>query len=169
MFQHSEILQMITHKLASINVINRKGNIKTAFLFKPIIQNLYNSENEGKEIFKLLCKTLVQESAKYGIVFSEEYKLASAPLKAPKAPPINPIFNTTSQPLSRQYNPNTKYGRKMARNQSAYNYEHGSQEYRSSIDNMGCVVWSVIIVICLAIFIIIGMVSGPEAAVKWLK
>ena len=67
------------------------------------------------------------------------------------------------------YNPNTKYGRRKLRDQAQYNYDNGTPEYRSDIDNIKTVVWAVILVICAIIFIIIWNLDSPEAAIKWLK
>lgn len=67
------------------------------------------------------------------------------------------------------YNYNTKYGRRKLREQADYKYQTGTPEYRQSIDEIGCGVWAVIIVLVLVVVVIIAMVSGPEAAVKWLS
>lgn len=67
------------------------------------------------------------------------------------------------------YNPNTQYGRRKLREQAQYNYDNGTPEYRNDIDNIKNVVWLVVIGICVIIFIIIYNVSGPEAAIDWLK
>ena len=66
-------------------------------------------------------------------------------------------------------NPNTKYGRKRMRDEAQYKYDSGTPEYRSEINQIGCGVWAVILLICAAIFAIIWAVSGPEAALKWAK
>jgi len=169
-FEHSDIVKMISDGLASITMTENVRRTKRIFVFKAISPSIYNSEGEGQELLKIICKTLAQEIAKYGIILSPEYKLASPPLKPPKVTPLtNPFTNTAFQPLSRQYNLDTKYGRKMANKQAQYNYDHGSEEYRNSIDNIGCVTWAVIISICALIFIIIWMVNGPDAALKWIK
>lgn len=64
------------------------------------------------------------------------------------------------QPVSKQYNLNTKYGRRKARDHALYTYENGSPEYRKEIDRIGVVVWLIIIAIALIIFFVkIGLAS----------
>jgi hypothetical protein len=72
-------------------------------------------------------------------------------------------------PRYRNYNSNSKYGRRKLRDQAQYNYNNGSHEYRDEIDEIGCWVWGVIIVIAAIIFILIAVNSGPDAALRWLK
>lgn len=113
--EHSDIVHMIDDELTTITITENILKTKRTFVFKSISPSLYSSEHEDKELLKILCKTLAQESAKYGIVLSAGYKLTSTPLNAPKALPLtDPFTNAPFQPLSRQYNLNTKYGRKMA-------------------------------------------------------
>jgi len=70
---------------------------------------------------------------------------------------------------NRQYNPNTKYGRKKSRDQAKYNYDNGTPEYRKEIDTIGNYVWLVFI----GIFILIGgciyTIGGADALKSWLK
>ena len=68
-----------------------------------------------------------------------------------------------------QYNLNTKYGRRKAREQAQFNYDNGTPQYRSEIDSMGAVAVVILLVVAVVIFAIIYNVSGPEAAKKWLK
>jgi hypothetical protein len=58
-----------------------------------------------------------------------------------------PIFLSSriSAPENRNYNPNTKYGRKKAREQAMRNYENGTPEYRAEQDNIK--VWAMVILI----------------------
>lgn len=67
------------------------------------------------------------------------------------------------------YNPNTKYGRRKLRDQAHYNYVNGTPEYRREVDNIGAIVWVVIIAIVIIIGFIIYSVSGVEGLLKWLK
>ncbi len=71
--------------------------------------------------------------------------------------------------MRRPLNPNTKYGRKKLREEADYNYQNGTPEYRESIDQIGCAVWSFIIVIAIIIFILIALIKGTDSAINWLK
>lgn len=55
------------------------------------------------------------------------------------------------------------------REQAEYNYRTGTPEYRKDIDEIGCVVWGVIIGICAIIFILIAITKGSDSAVNWIK
>ena len=65
-------------------------------------------------------------------------------------------------PQRKQYNVHTKYGRGKAREQAQYNYDNGTPEYRSDIDNMKTIAWLVIIVIAVIVGAIIYSVSAPQ-------
>lgn len=158
--EHLTLLEFINTNLSEIKVSNKNGVYFSRYYFRQAGTTSYQSEEQGKRLLKFVCKTLVEEAARYGIVISNEFGVQSEPLRLP------PVRHSI---LEKQYNLNTKYCRKMARRQAAYNYQNGSQEYRNSIDNIGCIVWSVIIAICIIVFIIIWNVSGPEAAIKWLR
>jgi hypothetical protein len=60
----------------------------------------------------------------------------------------------TFVPDSKNYNLNTKYGRRKARDQALRNYENGSQEYRDEIDKIKIAFWIVVIVIAIIVFAI---------------
>lgn len=72
-------------------------------------------------------------------------------------------------PNYRNYNPNTKYGRRKLREQAHSDYVNGTPEYRQQRDEFGCIAWVVVMVIGLIIFFIMAITKSPEAAVKWLK
>lgn len=72
-------------------------------------------------------------------------------------------------PEYRNYNPNTKYGRRKMREQAQRNYQNGTPEYRQEIDEIGCVVWAVIIGVCVIIFFLIAYFKGADAAIDWVK
>ena len=57
------------------------------------------------------------------------------------------------QTRNRIYNPNTKYGRRKAREQAQWNYENGTPEYRREIDNIKVIVWTVIIVLVVVFYL----------------
>jgi hypothetical protein len=67
------------------------------------------------------------------------------------------------------YNPNSKYGRKKLRDQAAYNYQHGTPEYRKDIDNIKAVVVVMLLVIIVIVFVVTFLTSGEKAAIKMLK
>ncbi len=70
---------------------------------------------------------------------------------------------------NRNYNPNTKYGRKKARDQTYYNYTNGTPEYRSEIDGIKGCVWMVIIVGMIILGILIYLTQGEAGLKSWLK
>lgn len=69
----------------------------------------------------------------------------------------------------KHYNPYSKYGQRKMRDDANYKYKNGTKEYRDEIDNIGFQVWAVILFICFVIFVIIWLVSGPDAAFGWLE
>lgn len=68
-----------------------------------------------------------------------------------------------------EYNYNTKYGRKKAREQARYKYDTGTPEYRAEIDEIGCWTWTVILVIAAVIGFFIFLAQGSEGLLKWLR
>jgi hypothetical protein len=67
----------------------------------------------------------------------------------------------------KQYNPNTKYGRKKAREQAAQNYDNMTPEQKAQYDSDGCIVMAIII----GIVAIIIFASGGNSTdlMKWLS
>lgn len=69
----------------------------------------------------------------------------------------------------RQYNPSTKYGRRKAREQAYRNIENYTPEEKNEYNKIkfGCgfTIFIIFIVVCVLIFLI----AGPEALIKWLK
>lgn len=57
-------------------------------------------------------------------------------------------------PSNKEYNPNTKYGRRKTREQAQLNYKNGTDEYRKDSDNIKLVLWLIVIVIAILFFII---------------
>jgi hypothetical protein len=76
------------------------------------------------------------------------------------------IFQVSNQshstPIYKQYNLNTKYGRRKAREQAYSNYANGSPEYKREIDNIRVVVWLVIIGIAIVVFLIKVLGAGKS-------
>ena len=67
------------------------------------------------------------------------------------------------------YHHNGKYSPNKARKEASRKYATGTPEYRKEIDEIGCVVWGVIIGIAIVIFILIAIFKGGDAAVDWVK
>lgn len=66
----------------------------------------------------------------------------------------------TYTPTYKAYNPNTKYGRKKALEQAQRNYANGSDEYRSDIDNIKIIVWTIVIIVAVLFFFIKAKLSS---------
>lgn len=66
----------------------------------------------------------------------------------------------------RPYNPNTKYGRKKLREQSAQNYSKMTPEEQKQHDYTNLVI---ILIVLVVIGGIIYLISGSGALLKWLS
>lgn len=68
--------------------------------------------------------------------------------------------------MNRQYNPNTRYGRKKVRQE--FNREFANKPFSEQAENTGCSC-----LILLVIFVVFGglifLIGGPEALKSWLK
>ncbi len=109
------------------------------------IQNSYREFIHALRQDDILVTDLIIEKSKFSI---SDLK-ASMPIK--QTPTYTPTYKA--------YNPNTKYGRRKAREQAQRNYENGSEEYRNDIDNIKIVVWLIVIVIAIFFFIIKAKLS----------
>lgn len=71
--------------------------------------------------------------------------------------------------LYKQYNPNTKYGRRKMREQAYNNIANYTPEEKAEYNKiqfgMGLVFFVIFIIVCVLIVVI----SGPEALISWLK
>ncbi len=69
--------------------------------------------------------------------------------------------------MPRPYNPNTKYGRKKARQefQHRYHNEYTDEERRENDFWSGCI--GIIIVVIIGSLIV--LIKGPEVFFKWIK
>jgi hypothetical protein len=162
----NDIVAMSDVAIDKVTITNSK--ISDGYSFATGSNCQYDNAHDGSELFKLICRELLVDYYRFEMTSCPPNKLPEAELS--KSSVLNRTSAPTSvTPLNRQYNLNSKYGRKMARRQAAYNYENGSDEYRQEIDNMGCFAWAVLLIICALVFLVIWAVSGPEAAVKWLK
>lgn len=59
-----------------------------------------------------------------------------------------------TQPTYKQYNLNSKYGRRKAREQAIRNYENGTPKYKNDIDNIKIVFWVIIGAVALIIYLV---------------
>nr|WP_315221657.1 hypothetical protein [uncultured Flavobacterium sp.] len=127
--------------------------------FKSVINHLKNEipvdSYRIQNSYKEFIHALRQDDNEVTDLVIEKSKFSISDLKVSM-----PIKQTpTYTPTYKAYNPNTKYGRKKAREQAQRNYENGSDEYRNDIDNIKIVVWSIIIVIAIFFFIIKAKLS----------
>lgn len=65
----------------------------------------------------------------------------------------------------KQYNLNTKYGRKKAREQAAQNYANMTPEQKAEHDSIGCVF--ALVVIGIVTIIIFATGGGCNDVLKW--
>jgi hypothetical protein len=65
----------------------------------------------------------------------------------------------------KQYNPNTKYGRKKLREQAAQNYANMSPEEREKHDSMGCLI--TMLIIAVVVFFILAAGGSASEITKW--
>jgi hypothetical protein len=130
-----------------------------------------------KSAFEILIKQLRKEIAKdeyYEFIITTQYELFINTLKGdkidttkyekelldfkkyelPKLKITRPVSKPTIEPEYRNYNLNTKYGRRKAREQALRNYENGTPEYRQDIDNIKAVFWIAILIIIIIYFVI---------------
>lgn len=162
----NDILALTSKYVKQIVVKNYDRQTSLIYQFGEEYNGQYNTSYEGAELLRIACVRLVD-------VFNKT-KVEEKPEPDVKAETFNANVETTThygdgRILTREYNLNTKYGRRMARRQAEYNYEHGSEKYRNDINEIRNVFWLIVTVICIVIFILIWNISGPEAAFKWLK
>ena len=127
--------------------------------FQSVINHLKSEipidSNKIQDSYKEFIHTLRQDDVLVTDLVIEKSKFSISDLKASM-----PIKQTsTYTPTYKAYNPNTKYGRRKAREQAQRNYENGSEEYRNDIDNIKIVVWLIVIVIAIFFFIIKAKLS----------
>jgi hypothetical protein len=65
----------------------------------------------------------------------------------------------------KQYNLNTKYGRKKAREQAAQNYANMTPKEKANYDSIGCVF--ALIIIGIMFIIILASGGGCKDLLKW--
>lgn len=70
---------------------------------------------------------------------------------------------------NRQYNPYTKYGRRKAREQADRNIKNYTPEEKAEYDKISCGCQVAILIAFVVVCILIAVIAGPEALMKWLK
>jgi hypothetical protein len=146
------------------------------------VMNHYGSNEEVKiEFYSKLFETIISQFKKdlpkdenYGYVISTFYNYFIDALEVDKIDntkykqellhfkknevtmisKVVAVDKNNFEAVYKNYNPNTKYGRRKAREQASSNYQNGTPEYRKEIDNIGLVVWIIIFIIAIIIFLI---------------
>lgn len=152
--------------IKQINISHETRQTSVTYTFGDSYNGQYNTTYEGAELLRIVCLRLMEGYKKQqpsGLRIQRE-KIIAVSSETSK-----PVSSYDGPILTRQYNLNTKYGRKMANRQAEYNYQYGSEKYRQDIDNIRVVIWGIVLVVCAIIFILIWNTSGPEAAINWLK
>lgn len=118
--------------------------------FKSVINNLKNEipldYDRILDGYRDFIRLLREDEIEVTDLVSEELEFTSGNLRA--------SMQIKHTPTHKLYNPNSKYGRRKAREQAQRNYENGNDEYRKEIDNITIVLWLIIIVITIIFFII---------------
>lgn len=169
---HFEFVQLATVGLKQLVVANDAPKLKVCFVFSPQPQEHYESVKQGEELLKIIFSKVLDESMRQESIHRT---IAASVASLPNAASV-PVTTATASDasvadglaLNRQYNLNTPYGRRMARNQAAYNYANGSQEYRADVDRMKFWAGLILVGLLLLIFIVIALLKGSGAAIKAL-
>jgi hypothetical protein len=107
-------------------------------------------------LYNLFINALKEDGIEYssGEEKLSNFKQNKFPLVVLYAMGLNPTADNEYIPTDKQYNPNTKYGRKKAREQAQRNYDNGTDQYRNDCDNIKLVLWLIVIVIAIIFFFI---------------
>jgi hypothetical protein len=125
--------------------------------FKKEVNKDENYDYVITTLYNLFIKALKEDN-----IDSTKIETDLETFKTIELPKIEMLQNTspsTNTPEYKAYNLNTKYGRRKAREQAMRNYENGTPEYQREIDNIGTVVWIIIIVIAAIFFIVKAKLS----------
>ena len=146
-------------------VMNEYGNteeVKTTFyskLFETVIAQ-FKKDLPKDENYEYIISTLYNyfiEALEADQIDNSKYKQELQHFKTTEIavlPKAATVDKYNFQPVYKNYNPNTKYGRRKAREQAASNYQNGTPEYRKEIDNIGAVIWTIIFIIVIIVFLI---------------
>jgi len=129
-----------------------KGAFRSIITFHKKHQDkddLYGRKIEG--YYKSFINALKQDK-----IDAAEFVQGLEDFKNKELPNIKIVQNTSSAyiPEYKQYNPNTKYGRRKAREQAQRNYENGTPEYRDGIDSIKVVLWIIVIGFAFVLYLI---------------
>ena len=132
----------------SIIDVNKKLLVRKDEFYKDNVMALYN----------LFINALKEDGVDYSSVEEkqtnfEQNEFPSIVLYAKGLKHYTPAANEYIS-THKEYNPNTKYGRKKAREQAHRNYENGTDEYRSDSNNIKLILWLIVIVVSIIFFII---------------
>lgn len=118
--------------------------------FKSVINNLKNEipldDDRILDGYRDFIRLLREDEIEVTDLVNQESEFASGDHRT--------SMTLKHSPTYKPYNPNSKYGRRKAREQAQRNYENGNEEYRNEIDQITIVLWSIIIVITILFFII---------------
>lgn len=123
-------------------ILQFKSNLPKDDRYEWIITTLYNHFIEAIEADEI-DSSKYRRQLKY---FKEAESIALLKSAAIDTEKIQPVY--------KNYNPNTKYGRRKAREQAALNYQNGTPEYRKEIDNIGVIVFVILFIIAVIVFFI---------------
>lgn len=62
--------------------------------------------------------------------------------------------NNTTTSSYKEYNPNTKYGRRKGIEQARRNYQNGTPEYKAEVNNYKIVLWLIVGIIAIVLYFI---------------
>ena len=148
--QSEEIKLQFYLKLFETIIAQFKQELPKDENYDYIISTLYQLFIKALEEDNVDCVKLHNELDHFR---KEELPSIIASVKKPKV---------RKEPVYKQYNLNTKYGRRKAREQALSNYENGTPEYRRDIDNMRIIAWVIIGVIAIIFFLIKISLSGKH-------
>ncbi len=139
-YQYSDEIKLAFYNAAFDTLIKQ---------FKNEISKDENYEHTISTIYQIYISALKEDNINTSKLESDlaRFKTIEVPEMVVKE------TNNEYQPQFKNYNLNTKYGRKKAREQAVRNYENGTTEYRNEIDKLKFAVWIIIIVIVIVIFI----------------
>jgi hypothetical protein len=115
------------------------------------------SKDENYEYIITATYTLFTTALKEDNIDSSKVESDLNIFKTRELPKIKPVIKNLCPsyvPENRNYNLNTRYGRRKAREQAQRNYDNGSPEYKSDIDNIKTVFWLIVIALVMLGFFI---------------
>jgi hypothetical protein len=127
-------------KLFQLLIAQFKKEVTKDENFEYIITTLYNSFIQLLKTDGIDASQIEKELHTFRTTELSDYKIVQS---------VNQF-----QPSHKQYNLNSKYGRRKAREQAQRNYDNGTTEYKREIDSIRFVVWLIIGGIALLIYLI---------------